>query len=273
MQPLNSRIILAGATGGIGAALARQLVSAGARVTLVGRHQAALDELCTKVRDAHAPSPITVTADLTQARDCARVVTATVVAWGGVDAVINSAGLVPFGNFHQMEPALLQRTLATNLTAPMLLTQAALPHMLEQRRGHIVNVGSIYGSIAFAYYAAYSASKFGLRGFSEALRRELAGTGVHVTYVAPRATRTAANSRDVYDMAGAVKMNIDAPEAVANRILEAMTKNRKDRYLGWPESLFVRINSLLPRLVDKALRKQNAVMAHYAGRSTETPNL
>jgi short-subunit dehydrogenase len=126
-----------------------------------------------------------------------------------------------------------------------------------------VLVGSIFGSIGFPWFASYSATKFGLRGFAEALRRELHGTGVGVTYVAPRATRTpmaAAFER----MAVAVRMNMDPPAEVATRVVEAIEADVADRYLGFPESFFVRLNALLPRFVDRALRGQSRAMRPFA---------
>ena len=150
------------------------------------------------------------------------------------------------------------------MVAPINLINAVLPHMLEAGRGHIVNLGSIFGSIAFPFFASYSASKFALRGFSEALRRELAGTGIAVSYVAPRFTKTAFNRGVVARMADALKMNQDEPEAVAERVAAAIVEDRPESYIGWPEKLFVRINSLFPRLVDQSLKKQADEMRPYA---------
>jgi short-subunit dehydrogenase len=146
----------------------------------------------------------------------------------------------------------------------MLIAHQVLPTMLEQKCGHIVNIGSTFGSIAFACFAAYSASKFGLRGFSEALRRELDGSGIKVTYIAPRAVKTKMNTSAVYRMADELNMQMDDPEWVAQCIVANIEKERKDVYLGFPESIFVRLNALLPRLVDSALRKQNTKMLPFA---------
>ncbi|GJM22469.1 MAG: hypothetical protein DHS20C15_23840 [Planctomycetota bacterium] len=180
----------------------------------------------------------------------------------GLDVVIHNAGLISFRPFEAESAAGLQKLLQVNLTAPMLLTRELLPE-LRATRGHVLNVGSIFGSIAFAYFASYSASKFAMRGWSEALRRELAGSGVHVHYVAPRATRTAlANSFG--RMAEAVGMKLDTPEWVASRVVKALSKDRKDTYLGFPECFFVRLNALLPRFVDRALRKQDAATRPFA---------
>ena len=124
-------------------------------------------------------------------------------------------------------------------------------------------MGSIFGSIAFPYFSVYSASKFTLRGFSEALRRELADTGVGVTYVAPRATRTRLNDSRVMAMGEATGMNMDSPETVARQITRAIANDRNEAYLGRPESFFVRINGLLPRLVDRSLKAQRRIMEPY----------
>jgi short-subunit dehydrogenase len=102
-----------------------------------------------------------------------------------------------------------------------------------------------------------------MRGFSEALRRELEGSGVNVTYIAPRAIKTPLNSPAVYRMAEKVKMNMDEPADIARAIIRAIEQDKKDSYLGFPESLFVRINAVLPRLVDGSLRKQNQIMREY----------
>jgi short-subunit dehydrogenase len=103
-----------------------------------------------------------------------------------------------------------------------------------------------------------------MRGFSEALRRELEDTGVSVTYVAPRYTKTPLNDGAVSRMAQAIGMNSDEPATVAQHVIRAIEKDSKDYYIGWPECLFVRINALLPRLVDIALRKQNTQMRAFA---------
>jgi short-subunit dehydrogenase len=119
--------------------------------------------------------------------------------------------------------------------------------------GQIVNVGSIFGSINFAHFVTYSSAKAGLRGLSQALRRELAGTGVDVTYIAPRAVKTPLNTAQVLAFAKLTKMQMDEPGAIADRIVAAIKDRRRDVYFGGPESVFVRLNALLPGLVDRAL--------------------
>jgi short-subunit dehydrogenase len=254
-----TRTLLTGAAGGLGAEMARQLAARGARLALVDRNAGALGELVDTLR-ASGGEATAVTADLLDAGGCAGAAERAREVMGGIDLLVNSAGLQSFRVYVEEEPATIDRLIRLNLVAPMLLTRAVLPAMVEAGKGRIVNVGSTFGSIAFACFTAYSASKFGLRGFSEALRRELDGSGVGVTYVAPRAARTALNTGAVYRMAQAVKMPMDEPSRVAERVVEAVEHDRQELYLGWPESLFVRVNALLPRLVDR-------VMARFA---TET---
>ncbi len=173
-----------------------------------------------------------------------------------------------FGFFAEEKAADTATLFAINTLAPIALVNAVLPHMLERGKGRIVNVGSIFGSIGFPCFASYSASKFALRGFSEALRRELAGSGVGVTYVAPRFTKTAFNGGAVTRMAAALKMNQDDPARVAASVVAAIEENGLDRYLGWPEKLFVRINAILPRLVDLPLGRQVQLMRPFAAKSS-----
>ncbi len=258
----DARIILTGAAGGIGSATARQLATRGARLALLGRNTEALKILSQEINSSGGSS-ICLPVDLLNSDRRTATIEQAVKALGGVDILINGAGVQSFNSFHSEEPEMLEQIVQLNMLAPMLITRQLLPTMMEQGHGHIVNIGSTFGSIAFAWFTAYSASKFGLRGFSEALRRELDDSGIEVTYIAPRAVKTKMNSDATYRMAAAVKMNMDEPAWVAERIIASIESGRKDIYLGFPESLFVRINALLPRLVDTALRKQNRKMFQF----------
>lgn len=263
MKLHGKRVILTGATGGIGSALAERLAARGAALALVGRDVHALTPLVQSLRDAGTQAwPIS--ADLLDPAQGSLAVEGARHVLGGIDVLINCAGLMSFRPFSEEDPVQLERMVQLNLLAPMLLSRAVLPEMLDRGEGRIVNVGSIFGSIGFAWFTAYSASKFGLRGLSEALRRELEGSGVGVTHVAPRAVRTRFNSDAVYRMAEATQMQMDDPDWVADRVVAAIEADAKDVYLGFPESFFARLNSLMPRLVDSGLRKQNRQMAPFA---------
>ncbi len=257
------KTILTGAAGGIGAETAKALAAQGAAIALLGRNRAVLDELSNSINSTGGSS-LVIEADLLDAAQRDAAVDQAVKELGGVDLLINNAGQQSFRPFAEEDPAVLERIIRLNTITPMLITRRLLPQMIEKDHGRIVNIGSTFGSIAFAWFAAYSASKFGLRGFTEALRRELADTNIGVTYIAPRAVKTKLNSSAVYQMAQEVKMNMDEPAWVASRIVESVVSGKKELYLGFPESLFVRINALFPRLVDKALFKQNLKMSPFA---------
>lgn len=263
MNLQNARILLTGAGGGIGAEIARQLSRAGALLALADRNAAVLNGLCTELRARGGQAHALVT-DLTIHDDRRQLVSQAKDRLGGIDALVNAAGLLDFVPFEDESPEAIERLLQVNLLAPMALTRELLPMFLQQKQGRIVNIGSTFGSIGFPFFAAYSASKFGLRGFSQALRRELSGSGVGVTYIAPRATRTALNTSAVVRMNETLKAAMDTPEWVAAAVTHAMQHDRDDVYLGWPEKLFVRLNALIPAMVDGALRKQHSVMRRFA---------
>ena len=263
MKIAHARTVLTGANGGIGRATALALARKGARLLLVGRQAAPLEKLAQELKAIGAEAHV-VSADISQADARDRVAQTAQRVLGGVDLLINNAGLLDFTPFERQDPRALEQLLQVNVVAPIALTRAVLPLLLAAGRGRIVNVGSIFGSIGFPYFAAYSASKFALRGFSEALRRELHGSGVGVTYIAPRATRTPLNSSAVNEMNAALKVATDAPETVGAAIAHAIEHDRKDVYLGRAEGFFVRLNALLPRSVDAGLHKDNARRREFA---------
>lgn len=248
----SQRILITGASGGIGQHLCRLLSTRGARLCLVDRQA----ETSERLRQSLQGEMVAANGDVTRGDDRERAINAAMQAFGGIDVLINLAGVMDFARLDEQDPALIQRILAVNVEAPMQLARAVLPQMLERRRGRIVNIGSMFGSIGFPCFAAYTASKFALRGFSEALRRELSGSGVGVTYVAPRAVKTPFNPPVVHRMAALGMMHMDDPQWVAQRIVRAIEKERDETYLGFPESLFARINALLPGVVGRAIAKQ-----------------
>ncbi len=263
MRLKDQRIILTGASGGIGRELAFALALEGATPILSGRRRDVLDYLAGAIVQGGGRASV-FACDLAAEGAAQRLIDHASAGGAPIDAVVSCAGVSHFGQFEDLPAAELQRLWQTNVLAPMQLVQAALPVLKAQKRGLIVNVGSIFGSIGFPCFTAYSASKFALRGFSEALRRELHGSGVDVLYVAPRYTRTPINDGAVSRMAEAVAMKQDEPDEVARAIVRAMAGNRRERYFGWPECFFVRLNGLFPRLVDQGLRSQAERMRPFA---------
>lgn len=237
----NKHIAITGGAGGIGSLLCQAFVEQGARVTVIDR-----------VENINLGEKVSLLqADLSSIDGIQKV--CTTLADQQVDVLVNLAGLQYFGLFENQSPEQVLLLYMVNLLAPVMLTQAVLPGMKVRGNGHIVNIGSTFGSINFAHFVTYSSSKAGMKGFSEALRREVANEGIQVTYVAPRAVKTALNDEKVMQLARATNMNMDSPEYVVGRIMQAISAQKKEAYIGFPECLFVRVNALLPRIVDKAL--------------------
>ena len=263
MKISGQRILLTGAAGGIGSELAVTLAKKGAELILVDIDMGKLEGLKQRLQMSGGKAHV-LHCDLS-APDVAQGLADRVMALvGGVDTLINCAGIAHFGLFENQSSEHLEKLWQINVITPMQLTQAVLPKMTARHYGAVVNVGSVFGSIGFAYFTTYSASKFAIRGFSESLRRELEGSGVQVIYVGPRYTKTPLNDGVVSRMAQAVGMNSDEPALVAAHIVRAIEKDSKDYFIGWPECLFVRLNAIFPRLVDGALRKQNQIMRTFA---------
>ena len=232
------RIVLTGIAGGIGSLVAARLRAAGAKVIGVDRVASDLaDEML--VADLGSFEGLAQIADELAARE--------------VDGLINLAGIQYFGPFADQSPDAIWAGYIINLVAPAMLTRALMPRFKTRGTGRIVNIGSVFGAIPFAHFVTYSSAKAGLKGFSDALRREYAGTDVSITHVAPRAVRTALNSPKVLAFADATGMAMDSPEHVADRIVAAIVARSRNVVIGFPESLFVRVNALMPRMVDQAL--------------------
>lgn len=251
MELRNRVFLLLGGSGGIGQALIEPLIEAGSRVIVASRRPRPDAGQAEQV-ELDLASP-----DLAQ--DLARLSR----THPEIDGVIHCAGQNIFTAIEDLPVDALDSLLSVNLRSAVLLAHHFVPRFRRQGRGAMVFVGSTFGSIGFPGYSAYCATKFGLRGFSEALRRELADSPIQVLYVAPRATRTAMNPEQVNDLNAALGNQMDAPEAVAGEIMTAMKTDQQRRYLGWPEKLFVRLNGLLPRLVDRAMLKQLPVIRRF----------
>ncbi|MBK8160663.1 MAG: SDR family oxidoreductase [Rhodospirillaceae bacterium] len=261
---MNSRphVLITGATGGIGAAIARRLAGMKCDLTLIARDPERLAVLADELR--HEEITVTeIAMSLGTQSDYPELLQRVSNSNRPIDILINNAAINWFGHFADMPDEDIDGLIATNVTVPIRMARAALVGMRRSGRGIIVNIGSVFGSIGFAGFPVYSACKFALRGFSEALRRELSGTGVKVVYIAPRYTKTAFNDGAVDRMARATGMTMDAPDAVARRIVEAIVNQRPETLIGWPERAFAKLNAIIPRLVDRGLSRTNRkILAH-----------
>lgn len=173
-------VIVTGASSGIGEATARAFAAAGDRVVLVARREERLQHLAAALPDALA-----VSADLMRPEEAFRIAEAAVARYGQIDVLVNNAGLGRYNWIDRSDPDDIRVEVLVNLVAPILLIRAVVPVMLPRRRGVIINVSSIAGLIAAPTTAVYNATKFGLRGLTEALRRELGPRGIAVCGIYP----------------------------------------------------------------------------------------
>ncbi|MET3948359.1 short-subunit dehydrogenase [Arthrobacter sp. UYCu512] len=192
MDLRNRRGIITGAGQGIGQALALEFAAKGAHLLLVGRKEEPLKKTAQLVQAAGGSAEILVQ-DLTQP-GAVDLVAESVQSWDTVDLLVNNAGNVRAGRLEQSNGADIRSMIDLNLTAPLLLTRALLPKLRTSGAGTgslLLNISSEIALVGVPFYAVYAATKSGLAAFGESLRRELHGTGVHVTTVYPGATDTA----------------------------------------------------------------------------------
>jgi short-subunit dehydrogenase len=242
----SQRILVTGAGGGIGQELCTLLAARKARLCLLDKTHENAERMACELKSS--PSEIlTVEADITRAEDRERAINKMTQAWGGIDILINLAGIMDFVRFDEQDPGMIHRLIQINVEAPMQMIRSVLPQMMERSHGRIVNMGSM----------------FALRGFSQALRRELAGSGVGVTYVSPRAVRTPFNPPVVHHMARLGLMHMDDPHWVAKKILLAIEKDKEEAYIGFPESLFARLNAIVPGIVSHAITRQVPALVSF----------
>lgn len=223
------RVLVTGASSGIGAALARGLAARGAVVGIVARREDRLAEVLSDCRKASPDSAMWV-ADLADGITASRLALQAWHAMGGVDVLINNAAIPKRRRVTTLKPIEVENVMQVNFIAPMRLTLALLPRMLARRAGTIVNVSSVAGRLGIAAESAYCASKFALCGWSEALAIDLADTGVSVKLIQPGPVDTEIwdqpdNEQPVYS---GPKV---APEEVAEGIIAAIDSDRFEHYL------------------------------------------
>lgn len=212
--------LVTGASRGIGEATARVLAGAGARVALVARTADRLDRL------AHELGGQAVALDLTDPQTLSSVLSPLFDEKGAPDILVNAAGVFDVAPLGDTDDATLLRNLEVNLTAAFRVVRTVLPSMLARGSGLVINVGSVAGRRAFPGNAAYSASKYGLRGMHEVLVEEVRGTGVRACLIEPSATDTTLwDTLDPdHDPALPSRSDMLAPEDVAEAILFACTR-------------------------------------------------
>ncbi len=247
----NKVVVITGGSRGLGRALAHAFASQKAHLVLAARTE---DRLRAVADECKAIYPgietLVVPTDVTDESQLQRLVQSTLEQFGRIDVLVNNAGITHGGSFHEAEFDVLQRIIDINLLSVMRLTQLVVPVMLRQGSGQIINMSSILGRHAFPYVAAYSASKYGLIGFGESLRRELMGADVHVLTANIGFVKTDMVNEEVQKLLRRYGVFSMRPEYVAQRILAAAILRQPEINIGGIEFATEWIARFSPRLAD-----------------------
>jgi len=251
-------VLITGASRGIGRCLAENLAPFGVKLTLVARSAAALSELARKLGET-GTAAFPVAADITVPADRERVISEAVGKMGGLDVLVNNAGVASFGHFETSSEAVLRTIMEVNFFAPAELIRLAAPHLAKGRQPAVVNVASLCGRRGLPAWSEHCASKFALVGLSEALRGEFVRYGIDVLVVLPGLVRSDDLGRHLLRNDGRMKLNFagaQPPEEVAAAIIRSLQRNRAETPVGWQSKWLLRANRFVPRFVDRMMARK-----------------
>ena len=250
-----SRGIVTGASSGIGRAIALELAKNGARVFAVARRADRLNDLCQECR----PQPGEIAcfpADVCDPLMREKIVTQAKESLGGIDFLVNAAGISSVARFVESTPERLRQILEVNFFAPTELMRVALPELIRGTNPIVVNIGSILGHRAIPWHGDYCASKFALRGLSESIRPELAKQGVDLLVVSPGTTKTELYATDPARQALPWRQprGVSA-EYVARKTVQAMSRGKREIIPNLQGRLLVWLSRYFPGILDHAMNK------------------
>lgn len=255
-QLAGKRMLITGASGGIGRALAVAAGNRGARVVAAARSGEKLEQL-SKELQASGVEVETVRADVTVPADRERMFQAAKRRFGGLDILINNAGVAAHGHFIDLEPEILRQIMEVNFFATAENCRLAIPILAEGEQPMIVNISSMAGRRGVPAWTEYCSSKFAVCGFSEALRAELVRFDIDLMLVVPGLTQSDFG-KHLLATKGRMPAKFDhglATDLVAEKILAGMEKNKKELRLERDARLMLLINWLAPRFVDRQMAK------------------
>ena len=239
-------VVITGGGRGIGRAIALEFAAEGATCIIAGRRMDALETTAEEVRKSGGKAEV-VSCDVMKDDDLQHLAGWTAGTLGRIDVLVNNAGVVTGGRIDEIEKDDIGRMVGVNVWAPLRLTQLALPHMREAKRGTVVNISSLAGRVGIPFYATYCASKFAMRGFSESLRRELRPDGIHVMAVYPGGTATDMLENVEFERFG---MNVATAQQVGRAIVRGVRWRQNEVFIGLGESIMSRFNDLTPWAFD-----------------------
>jgi short-subunit dehydrogenase len=251
MKNLNGRnAIITGCSYGVGPYIARELAQHGVNIAAVARSRTELETVTRDLR-GQGVKAIAISADLTDPIGRQAIISQSEAELGFTDILINNASQHYCGRLHMRTPEMIREVIETNLLAPMLLSRAVLPGMLERQRGHLVQVASLAGKAGLPFLSLYAASKHGLVGFNHSLQGELSGTGVHSTVICSGFVSSegmwARFHRRIHPGFG-----LNAPEAVARKVVKAIQQDKVEQVInGMPVRPVILLWALAPGLASR----------------------
>ncbi|MGF1578345.1 MAG: SDR family oxidoreductase [Gemmataceae bacterium] len=249
------RVLLTGASSGIGRALSELLAANGANLVLASRSEDKLIELANELQSRYSVKVIPVEADLTIEEDREKLVHTAQENLGGLDILVNNAGIASWAHFSESTEEILREIMEVNFFAPVELIRQAVPLLTEGEQPAIVNVSSMCGRRAMPAWSEYSASKHALCGITEAFRGEMARFDIDVLLILPGLTNTGLHSH-LLKNEGRAKIDFEAgmpPETVAKAIVRAIEKNKTETIVGSDAWWMIWMSKLFPRFVNRMI--------------------
>lgn len=276
MTTLHSKIVvITGAGGGFGREMIRQFLQAGSFLVLADREPASLQQAVTEVTATLGPVPGKilgfVVADLASEAGCTDLHRQVQAITPTVDILVNNAGIAYNGPFPVIPQEKWERLMEVNLLAPMRLTAKFLPAMIQRRSGHLVNISSSAGLVGTPGLAAYSASKWGLRGFGEAIAHEVEGLGVGVTTIYPFFARTPILQSEQFGLTEPQTLPdwlLYEPSFVVAALLDGIRKRKRHVYPGALPRLINAIQRFAPWLTPRLARPRTPASEHSPSPAT-----
>jgi len=269
-------VLITGASSGFGASAAQMFAQEGASVVLAARRINRLQDLAEKIQ-AQGGEALAVPLDVSERAEIESMIQTVFEIYEGVDILFNNAG---FGRLDFLENLSTRRDIELqvmiNLVGTIQVTRAVLPHMIARRQGHIINMSSVAGFIAAPTYSIYSATKYGVRGFTESLRREVAPFGVKVSgiYPGPAATEFglhtgAAGFKKDFKVPGWITMT---SEEVARKVVQVAKRPRRTVIMPWWFSPVIWANNVFPGITDWVIQKNFTEKYHIPGAPPPAPS-
>jgi short-subunit dehydrogenase len=250
-----TRAVVTGASRGIGRALCVELASRGARLGLLARGKERIEELVAQLPESPAGPHLALAADVAKRSQVKRAIDRFAKQAEGLDLVVANAGVAHYGPFVDTDIERAEEMVRVNVLGTIYTVGAALPHMLDRARGHVVILSSGAGIRAFPWAAVYGATKAADRGFAEALRHELSGTGVSVTTAFPGEVETDLHTHERNLLPDWRENEQELPpQKVADAIIEAVEEDSRAVYIP-PLVRLLGLNGVAPRLTDALLRR------------------